>query len=224
MLSIRATARAGGVLYIVQMAAAVISYSVILEPLLYRDAFPGVLAEHASAVRLAMLLDLVCGASVFGIAIVLYPVLKRFSERVALWYVGQRLTELVSFMIGGFLLLVMLRIGQDITGGAVTAAADTEALATYLRSARGAIQNIALLIYCLGAWALYGLLFYSRLVPRFISVWGILAVALLCIEIMTNIYGTSAGGMMIMMPLGLNEVFLGIWLIVKGFNKTVISE
>lgn len=211
-----------GVLFIVQMAAAVLSYSVILEPILYRANFLSELAANSTMVTMAMLFDLICGASVFAIAILLFPILKHFSERVALWYVGLRLTELVGFMVSGLLLLTLLKIGQDLTNEPMAESSHMEAIAMYLRKARGNIQTISLLIYCIGAWSFYGLLFYSRLIPRFISLWGLLGVTLLFIEMLANVFGTSAGGMMIMMPLGLNEIFLGIWLIVKGFNSSVI--
>ena len=211
--------RVVGVLYIVQMATAVLSYSVILDPILYKQDYLIELANQETAVRLAMLLDLICGASVFAIAVLLYPILKQFSKRIALWYVGQRLIEWVGFVISGFLLLSLLKIGLEINSGTISLSPSLEEIARTLRNARGNLQNISLLIYCLGAWSLYGLLYWSRLVPRFISIWGLLGVFLLFIEILANIFSTSVGGIMIMMPLGLNEIFLGIWLIVKNFRE-----
>lgn len=218
MRSNQTIVRIVGVLFLVQMTTAVISYSVILEPILSKPYFLNELAASPTRVRMAMLLDLICGAAVFAIAILLYPILKQYSERVALWYAGQRLTELVGFMVSGILLLTMLKIGQDLVGGAAGEASHLRELGLYLRSTRGSMQNISLLIYCLGAWSFYGLLFYSKLIPRFISIWGLLAVTLLFIEITANLFATSVGGLAIMMPLGLNEIFLGIWLIFKGFN------
>lgn len=208
-----------GILFLVQMAAAVLSYSVILDPILYQSDFLGALAANSTKVIIAMLSDLACGAAVFAIAVLLYPILKRYSERIALWYVGQRLTELVCFMVSGFLLLTLLNIGQEIADTAGAESLHEEHIALYFRSARGHVQDISLLVYCLGAWSFYGLLYHYQLVPRFISAWGFLGVTLLFIEILANVFGTSAGGMMIMMPLGLNEIFLGVWLIIKGLNK-----
>ncbi len=207
-----------GVLFIVQMTAAVLSYSVILEPLLHGAGFLDEIAANSTMVTVAMLLDLICGVSVFAIAILLFPILSLFSARAALWYVGLRLTELVSFMVSGLLLMVMLKIGQDMTGSTALDTSGMEVLGTYLRSASGNIRDISLLIYCLGAWSFYGLLFRSKLVPGFISLWGLLAVALLFIEILANVFGTSAGGTLLMMPLGVNELFLGVWLMVRGFG------
>ncbi len=213
-----------GVLFIVQMATAVSSYSIILDPLLYQANYLDALAGSPTLVTIAMLLDLLCGASVFAIAVLLFPILKQFSERIALWYTGQRLTELMSFIISGFLLLTILKIGQKIGSVSGTEAEYLESIAIYLRTARGNLQNIMLLVYCLGAWSFYGLLFYSRLIPRWLSSWGLLGVTLLFVEISHNIFGSSLGGMMIMMPLGLNEIFLGFWLIIKGFNADKINQ
>ena len=74
------TARIVGVLFIVQMAAAVLSYSVILEPILYKANFLSELAANSTMVTMAMLFDLICGASVFAIAVLLFPILKQYSE------------------------------------------------------------------------------------------------------------------------------------------------
>ena len=76
-----------------------------------------------------------------------------------------------------------------------------------------------IIIYCLGAYMFYYLLFKSKLIPRFISVWGLIAVAILFTEMMLITFGDSLR-MILMIPMGLNEIFLGIWLIVKGFNLT----
>ena len=166
-----------------------------------------------------MLLGLATGASVLGIAVLLYPILRKHSERIALWYVVARLTEVVTYMITGILVLTILAIAQDLAQAPAAESSYLQTLAEYLREARGNALDIGLLVYCLGAWTFYYLLFTSRLIPRFISVWGLAGVTLLFAEILSNIFGTSLGGMMIMMPLGLNEIFLGIWLIVKGFRQ-----
>ncbi len=220
----RNIARTVGVLFLLQMTTAVISHSVILQPIFRQTDYLIELASNATAVRMAVILDLLCGASVFAISVLLFPILKKFSERLALWYVGVRLTELLSFMISGFILLTLLKIGMELNMASANELGQSESIAAYLRNARGNLLNISLLIYCLGAWSFYGLLYYSRLLPRFISVWGILGVCLLFIKISSSIFGSSVGGIWIMMPLGLNELFLGLWLIIKGFNFNKASS
>jgi hypothetical protein len=98
-----------------------------------------------------------------------------------------------------------------------------QTLGKYLLEARSITRILMLLGFCLSATMFYYLLLKSNLLPRFISIWGLVGVILLFIEIMSNIFGFSVGGIMIMLPMGLNEIFLGIWLIAKGFNKSAIN-
>ncbi len=66
-------ARIVGALFIVQMVMAIISLSVLLEPLIHAEDFLVELSANATKVKLAMLFDLVCGASLVAIAVLLFP-------------------------------------------------------------------------------------------------------------------------------------------------------
>ena len=79
--------------------------------------------------------------------------------------------------------------------------------------------------FSLGAVLFYYLLYRSRLVPRFISVWGFIAVALVLAWNLLETFGISiSAGMVFGLPIILNEIILGIWLIVKGFTTSAIAS
>lgn len=219
MISNRKAVRIAGVLFLLQMIAAVISHEVILSPLLGGSDFLTNVATHATKVKIAILFDLVCGASVFGIAVLLFPILKQHSERTALWYVGLRLGELFAWVAAGTVLLILLATGQQFVQAGMPESSHYEVLGKALRSGRHSTVDLGLIVYCLSATPFYYLLFKSRLIPRFLSVWGLLAVLLLFTEVMLIVF-TKTFRMWMMMPMGLNELFLGIWLIVKGFNSS----
>ncbi|MEO9804008.1 MAG: DUF4386 domain-containing protein [Reichenbachiella sp.] len=219
MTSTNKKVRIIGVLFLLQITTAIVSYSVMLDPILYDLNFIQLLAANEVTVTVAMILDLICGLSVFGIAVLLFPILKKYNERIALWYVGLRLNELVTFVIGGVMLLTLLSLSKTYQEADSSSLDSMAILAKSLLRARGNTQDISLFIYCFGTLMFYYLLFQTKLIPRFISVWGLIGVVLLFVEITANIFKTSAGGMMIMMPLGLNEIFLGFWLIFKGFDE-----
>ena len=216
-------ARIVGLLFLVQMTMAVISHSVILSPILYSENFLVDVSAHSTKVIVAMLFDLVTSASVFGIAVILFPILKKHSERIALWYVGLRLNEWVTSTISGIFLLTILAISKEYVLADAPESAYLLTLGKYLLKARGSTQTLALLGFCMSASLFYYLLFTSRLLPRFISIWGLVGVLLLFSEILSNIFGHSLGGIIVMLPMGLNEIFLGIWLIVKGFNLSAAN-
>jgi hypothetical protein len=68
---------------------------------------------------------------------------------------------------------------------------------------------------------LYSMLYRAKLIPGFISVWGLVGAALVLANTMFDMFGISLG---VLGNLGilmlLNEVFLGVWLIVKGFSPS----
>lgn len=221
--SLRVSTALAGVLFIVQMVAASVSHSAMLVPVLHKaDRLASVYA-HGNTVIVATLLDLVCGLSVFGIAVLLYPVLKQYSESIALWYVGLRLNEWICATISAVFLLTVLSISREYMKTGAADHAQLQTLATYFIQARGITRTLMLLGFCMSASMFYYLLLRSRLLPRFIAAWGLAGVVLLFAEIMANLFGRSVGGILIMLPLGLNEIFLGIWLIVKGFDHSYRS-
>jgi hypothetical protein len=89
---------------------------------------------------------------------------------------------------------------------------------------------IYLIVFALGSLILYTALYKSRLVPRFISIWGfVAAIVLLISSILFNIdmlAGFSDLGLepLFWLPIAAAEVILSIWLIVKGFNSSAIAS
>jgi hypothetical protein len=217
--------KVAGILLLIQMTTAILSYSVILDPILYGSKdFLKEVASNSTEVRIAAILDFITTISYFGIAVILFPILKHHSERIALWFVGIRLSEFVTLTISGILLLTLLSISQDYVNANMQTS-DLQSLGRHIVDARIHTQNLNLLAYCFGTSLFYYLLFTSRLVPRFISIWGLTGVVGLFTEILASIFGYSMGSVsyFLMLPMGLNEIFLGIWLIVKGFNQTQMA-
>ena len=88
--------------------------------------------------------------------------------------------------------------------------------------------TIYIVIFTLGAMVFYAILYRTKLVPAFLSVWGFLAALLLFIGVMMGIFGLGMFRDMLLMegmvffapPIALNELVLSIWLIAKGYNST----
>jgi hypothetical protein len=111
----RTAARIVGALFL----GATVPFSVsvlLLEPVLGSPDYLAQVALHETRVAVGTLLELVNHVAVIGIALVLYPVLKPFSERLALGYVAVRSVEAVLFAIGTMQLLALVRVSQDFLG------------------------------------------------------------------------------------------------------------
>lgn len=128
------------------------------------------------------------------IAPTLFPVLKPHGEGAAMGYVVARTLEVVFLMTA---IAPIAHVQIDEVWG--------HASAVY---------------FCVSVVLLNVLLFRSRLVPRWISVWALIAVVpylvgavLVLLDVLTQ---THAGALFV--PLAVNEMVLAVWLLVKGFS------
>ena len=79
-----------------------------------------------------------------------------------------------------------------------------------------------LVFFALGAVLFYALLYRSKLVPRWLSVWGLVGVVMV---VLMNVLGMDLTvGWFFAMPIILNELFLAGWLLIRGFDKKALAE
>ena len=163
--AVKWTSRIVGILFLVQMTAASISHSAMLVPVLYGKNLLADVFINANLVATAMMIDLICGLSVFGISVLLYPILKKFNESIALWYVGLRLNEWVCLTISGIFLLTIISISRDYAGAGTAEQPMLQTVATYLLKARGYTKILMLLGFCFSAVLFYYLLLKKNWFP-----------------------------------------------------------
>jgi hypothetical protein len=219
----RSTAIAVGALYVAAALSGVLAAlalgTLASDPLSLAD-----LAAGKARVLTAAFFELVMAVTVAGVAFALFPVLwtdahTQGRRGLAVWYLGSRATEGALFLIGILGLLSLLALGQ--------AAADSGAApATYLpvAAALKAFLEYAFVlgqtVFCVGAFMLYTLLFQSRRVPRWLSIWGLIAAPLMLIAgLLLPITGdpNSTVSSILYAPMALQEMVLAVWLIARGF-------
>ncbi|MEU9414383.1 DUF4386 domain-containing protein [Streptomyces sp. NPDC048272] len=216
MSSDRRTAVAAGVLFLVTEIAAIGGLA-LYQPLL--DAAPGALGPGAatSALRGA-LCELVLVAAVIGTGTVLFPVIRRRHEGVALGYACLRLLEAVVIAVGVLGVLTLVTLRQEAAGVGGAAGVDRALVAlhdwTFLLGPNIALgMNTALLAY---------VMYRSRLVPRFIAVLGLVGGPLICASGVAVMFGAyeqvSLAGSALAVPVFAWEVVLAVRLIAKGFE------
>lgn len=219
MLSYKATARVVGVLFIVATAAAIVG-----EVLLLPSIESTYLTEAASAearVITGALLEVVLAIAVVGIAVMLFPVLKKQGDGIALGYVGARTLEGVLILGGAISALLLLTLSRDY---GATGAAGVEPLGDVLLAAREWTYWLGpMLMFSVSALILYALLFRGNLVPKWLSIWGFVGGVLLLGRAVLEMYGVEFSTVVqgvVAAPIGLNEMVLAVWLIFKGFDSS----
>jgi hypothetical protein len=156
----------------------------------------GVLVSGMTQAKFPVLLaDVISGLSVIGIAVLMYPLFRPFNKIASGVYLGLRSVEGLLMIIAGFVFLT-----APVTRGMI-------------------YDKIQIWPFILGAFVFYYLFYISKLVPRFISVWGFAGTAVLAISTGLKLFGQSVPILDYFLVLIItNEIFLAIWLMVKGFS------
>jgi hypothetical protein len=173
-------------------------------------------AAQPNQLAIGAVLVLLAGFALALVPVVFWPVGRRYNETLAMGYVVFRgALETVIYMLGalGWLLLIALSTQPD--GGPI---------AGLVRTTETVIWDQLIPIpFALGALMFSVLLYQSRLVPRWLSVWGLVGAALYIVPPLGNMFGLSLG--VLMAPLAVQEMVLAVWLIAKGFTpRAVVAE
>jgi len=220
MKSYRGNAIAVGVLFLLCSAAAILS----ILPLGARVGAPvdfAKLAGSDSAVVITALIEFVWAATGMGIAIALYPVLRLFNPTLALGAVAGRVVENMFILLGTLSLLALLTVSQQAAAAAAPSSfqATGDALVAVREWAPGFVAGLAFVV---GTFMYNYVMYRSRLVPRWLSAWGLVgAVSALVADLyigFTQDFGFTTVNNVLHAPIGLQEMVLAVWLIAKGFN------
>jgi hypothetical protein len=219
MSSRRKTAIVVGALFLIAMFTS-LGGGIWLDSMLAAPDALQTLSANASLVIIGVLLELVNCIAVVGIAVMMFPILRETDEALALGYVALRILEVAILVAAVVSPLALVALSQEYLKASAPDAAHFETLSAVLMAVRAHLTGLLLVVFfSLGALVFYYLLYRSRLVPRFIPIWGFIAVASMFTWNFLAAFGVDLPGAMIfVLPIILNEIFLGIWLIVKGFN------
>ena len=209
-----------GVLYIIGTVAGILSV-VFTGGLLEGSDYLTKLALHASQAQLAALLILTMGIALALIPALMFPILKKLSEPLAIGYVIFRGALETLTAIGSALCwLLLVGVARQYVDSGAAAASQLPSLGVGLVKAFDPISAVLAIVFNLGALMLYYLLYQARLIPRWISGWGLVAAVLGLTAGLTGVFGINLDVLKFMMlP---QEMVMAVWLIVKGFNTSAL--
>jgi hypothetical protein len=218
--STRKTAVLIGLLFLIATVAFATA-DALIKGVLDRPDFLTGASEDANALATGAILALVQGVAIVGIAVFFFPLLKRHSEPLALAYVGLRVAELAATLFYLTTPLLVIKLGEGLRNGSVDPSA-SQSLGALLESQRdAAILMIYLITSVLGS-ILSFLLYRSSLVPRPIAILGLIGYPVLFMGSVLAAFDvtdvTEGAGQLALVPGGLFELILPIWLIAKGFT------
>lgn len=224
-LNPRNTARIVGALFIIATATPLLSLAFV--PAIFGpESIDNVilLADNETNTRLGILLEFTMAVAVASIPIVMYPILKKINQSMALGYVAGRLVEGIMFTVGAISMLALLSLSK---GAVQTFAVDTvwTQMSLTLLSIRSAESVFAQFSFSLGSLMFYYMLFKSELIPRWLAGWSLIGAVLFLASAFLVIFGLDSGSSLYIglnAPGGLGEMVFAVYLIVKGFNTTAV--
>jgi hypothetical protein len=180
----------------------------------------------AIQVGIGVLLESVNGIAVIGIAAMLYPILKRYNEGVALGYLAFRGVEAFLSILGSAKAASLIELSHDFIDAGSPAGSYFDTLLNLVLADRHWTMEMLTVFFILGAIVFYFMLYRTEIVPRYISLWGIIAIILITAMNVILYLGINIGmlGLFFALPIIANEFFIAIWLIVKGVDTSTLSS
>ena len=215
------TARIVGMLFLavnIFFLAGVISIENILGSPDYLD----IISVNRIQIISGVLLEIANGVAYVAIAVILYPILKQRFQSLALGFVAFRLIEFVMQILADISPLSLLTLGEEFIKVGASDLSSFHTMGALLLADRYWAFQMVSITFGLGALMLYYMFYQLKLIPRFISIWGFIGATVVLVNVVLDMFGVPPGNLGIIMLL--NELFLGVWLIVKGFNPVVIQS
>jgi hypothetical protein len=224
----RKNAVLAGVLFIIGTVSGVISAAVCI-PVWNAPDYLLRLSANENLINLGIILQFIMAISCAGISLALYPILKKFSEGLAIGAVGFRLIENMLQILKAVSMITLLALSQEfVRAGSPTTSYFQGAAEIITTASDWMIHGAALICFSIGASMYYIVFYQHRLVPRWLSGWGLVSIALTIISsllVMTGIipaFGTIQGAANL--SIFAQEMVLAVWLIVRGVNPSAVAS
>ncbi len=170
-------------------------------------------------------LILMMGISLVGMTVFLYPIFKKDSEELAIGMLLFRgVMEGVWYLMTtmSFLTLVVLSEEYVSTGANSTV---LQSIGNVVYKFLNLLGPIGSILFLIGATCLYISFYRTRLIPRWLSVWGLIGVVPYMIFALLHLFGMDNGiGIYLQIPLATQEMVMALWLIIKGFDHVAMTE
>lgn len=164
-----------------------------------------------------------------GFSLVLYQALRNYNKTLSIGFVGFRIMAGVFQLLGIILLPIFILLSQKFLAQTNADLIFYETIGEMLKLFRDLTNHLGVMLATgLGNLLLYYILFKGKLIPVWLSIWGIIGNTLIMIASflllfeLIEVVSTEYGIMTI--PLVLEEVVLAIWLIIKGLNLSITSQ
>ena len=215
----RTTARVVGALYLAGLVVG-IGGIVLIQSILGAPDHLSAVSASSMLLAIGAVLWLLPAAGDAAHGILMFPILKQqHSERIAIGYLGFRIVNAVFIAVMVLFILLQIPLASEYLKAGGSDASFLQALSTVFMQGQLYAYNIAMSVVGIASLLLCYVLYRATLVPRLVAVWGLIGYAILLCGSVLQVLGFNLLDIHAI-PGGLWELFIGVWLIVKGFNPS----
>jgi hypothetical protein len=223
----RRIAVAAGVLFIIATIAQTVGV-VLVSPILSAPDYLTEIAANEGRVLWGALLQSIGAIACTGIALALYSVLRGHNHGLAIGSVGFRTIEGVLHILVAVCWLLLVTLSRGAVNAGAPGASAYRVPGALLQAGPDWLAPLALLAFGAGAFCYYWVFYQARLIPRWLSAWGLVAIAMVMVSallvLLEIIEAFSTPQLVLALPIAVQEMVLAIWLIAKGFNPPAVAS
>lgn len=217
MKSNRRTGRLVGLLFLLIFATGITVYQFLQGPVLFSDDFLMNASANSNEIIISTLLLFLSGMASIVIATVLLPIFKEQNITLAYLYLASSILGFIAISIDNISVLSILELSLRYSEIEAKNSDIFDVLGDVFYKRHWWTHYLSLLISCFPVFILYYTFYLSKLIPRVISIIGMIAAVLMFIEMVFSIFGNSIS-MNMLLPIGLIQLILPLWLIFKGLK------
>ena len=220
MNSNKKTGRIIGILLLFIFISGVIIFQFLQGPVLFSDNYLTLSSQKSSQIISSLVLGIFNGIASIIIAVLLIPIFKKFNTHLAYLYFAFSILNFISIMVDNASIVSMLELSKEFVKNGKNDSLNLLKIVFYEKHFW--THYFYLLISCFPVFVLYYTFYVYKLIPRIISGFGLIAVIIMFIEELFSIFGNSVS-MNMLLPMGLIQLILPIWLISKGLSSSKLE-
>jgi Domain of unknown function (DUF4386) len=217
-----------GGLFIIGTVSGLLS-AAIGKPILDAPDYLLKVSSNEGQIIIVTLLLFIMGVVCAGIGLALYPILKKYNEGLAIGSAGFRVIEGVLDIVAAASLIALLALSQEFVKAGAPDSSYFQTAGVLINAGTDWLNNVAVLLtWCIGALLYYSVFYQFRLVPRWLSGWGLVGIILTIIGsllVMFHLippFGTIQ--VVLNLPILPQEMVFAVWLIAKGIHPSAAAS
>ncbi len=154
------------------------------------------------------------------LGIIMTPIFKKYNPILAYGYLSAAIASTVLLILGAIFLLLSVPLSDEFVRLGTGDTKSIELLFMLCKKANFFSYQIGMVIWGVGGLLFAYLLYISKLVPQWLSIWGFIGYIIFISGAFFALFGFNID-VILDIPGGIFEIFLSFWLIIKGFSNSV---